>query len=244
MTDRIDRGGQSLYANLIRDLLGVAPFQEGSPAEVDLTDVEERVGAGRTCRASPDALETELRLSPEAFSTYQQYRRSLEPRLIDADDDLSAFREWGAKVARQTLRIAAVLHLLAQAELGNRDPWTTPVPEAVIERAITIAEYFRSHMARLFVRRDRDKQAVVLDWIRDKGNSTFSTRDIYRSVRRHFAKEMKELDDTLHELEEMGWVREFTERRGAGRPARMYRVNPRLWEEPQADPPADEAEAA
>ena len=127
------------------------------------------------------------------------------------------------------LRIAGVLHLLERAEVGDERPWETPLHIDTIGRAIKIADYFRSHMVRLFVPRPQVRERLVLDWLGERKKSDFNRRDLFRSKRRQFDDDLKLLEETLNQLEEMGWIRKYMQPTG-GRSAQCYRVNPCLWE--------------
>jgi len=253
MTTRIERAGQDTYRRMIGTLLGVE-LHVPTPAEVDFSDFdegEEKVagnGAGNEERRP-----LELELSPTAFEHYRQYRREIEPALIDADDALSAFAAWGNKLPGQMLRIAAVLHLLERTEAGDARPWMTVVAGGTIDRAIQIAEYFRSHMALLFVEGQQTGARIVLDWVREQGEPSFRPRDLFRSKRRQFENGMDGLNATLERLEQMGWIRGTWLASDGGRPSRVYLVNPYVWIDGRADdlgtegvrePPAVERDVA
>jgi hypothetical protein len=167
-------------------------------------------------------------LSPEAFDGYREYRRAIEPALVDEDDALSGFAAWGNKLPGQMLRIAGVLHLMERAEVGDLRPWETQVHVDTLGQAIRIAEYFRTHVARLFVRRPEVRERVVLDWLHGGRRLDFSPRELFRSKRRQFEEKMGVLQETLDQLEDMAWIRKYWETT-SGRPAQRYRVNPYLW---------------
>lgn len=60
-----------------------------------------------------------LRLSTSAYSEWKQFQRSLEPQLLDGGI-LCELKDWGAKLAGASLRLAGILHMVLQSEKEAR----------------------------------------------------------------------------------------------------------------------------
>ena len=229
----IDSEARSTYERIIGNLLGVE-LNVGSlkASDVDLSDL---MGEGTEQGAAeenkgPLPPQQELRLTPEALMRFQEYARSLEPQLVAEEADLSGFVTWGSKLPGQMLRLAGVLHLLAHGEIGDQSPCEAPIEAGTVDRAIAIADYFKAHTLRLFVQRPHTREQVVLEWVVENGKAEFSARDVYRSRRRRFNEEMSQLNTTLANLEQLGWIaRKLQGSAGPGRPSMRYLVNPCLW---------------
>ena len=228
MSGCIDRSGRAAYQTLIAGLLGADPSSDLLGA-ADLSDLTNEEGEEGRDDLRAHNRSRELCLSQEAFERYRRYRQSIEPALVDEEDALSGFAAWGNKLPGQMLRIAGVLHLAERAEIGDERPWETQLQPDTIGRAIKIAEYFRAHMVRLFVRRPQVRERLVLDWLREEEKPDFSPRDLFRSKHRQFDESMDVLHETLTQLEQMGWIRKYSEFT-PGRSAQRYHVNPCLWE--------------
>ncbi len=93
---------------------------------------------------------------------------------------------------------------------GDQRPWETPISVDTVGRSIKIAEYFRAHMVRLFVQRPNVRQILVLEWLRKKNAPDFVPQNLFRSVRRQFDESVETLNETLTELEQMGWIKKYS----------------------------------
>jgi hypothetical protein len=82
-------------------------------------------------------------------------------------------------------------------------------------------------MVRLFVQRPNVRQILVLEWLRKKNAPDFVPRNLFRSVRRQFDESVETLNETLTELEQMGWIKKYSISTG-GRDAKRYKVHPCL----------------
>jgi hypothetical protein len=249
MTARIDREARTTYVQLIGQLLGVDlsgaddfddPMAEQLAANADLDEDGDESPEAVGAVIEPTACQ--LKLSPEGREEYLHFRRAVEPRLIDEKDGLSGFAAWGNKLPGQMLRIAAVLHLMEHAEAGRR-AWEIDVAPDTVRRAIRIAEYFRTHMVRLFVEMPQVAEGIVLDWLRTRNVSELDPRELYRSKRRQFDEKMSVLSETLDNLVELGWLRPHHPASSGGRPPRRYLVTPYLWDQEHdgGDAPGDAA---
>jgi hypothetical protein len=78
-----------------------------------------------------------LQLDPDASAALRTWEGEVEGMLADGGD-LEVTRDWGAKLAGATLRLAAVLHCVEHSSVS-------PVGRATVEAAVVIARYLVPH---------------------------------------------------------------------------------------------------
>jgi replicative DNA helicase len=174
-----------------------------------------------------------LELTDEAAKVLLALMRDLEHRMNPESGDLahpSHVREWTAKLAGATVRIAGLLHLAEHV----RDGWGLPIEAATMRAAVRIGEYLIPHALAVFDLMNAD-QAVgdaryVLAWLERAEITRFKRRDVLAALRR-FAK-VSDLDGPVELLEAHGYIRvdgpEEWPKGPGRRPAPSYAVNP-LW---------------
>ncbi|WP_339908602.1 YfjI family protein [Symmachiella dynata] len=170
-----------------------------------------------------------LQLANDASVTFQEWESEIETMLADGGQ-MEIMRDWGAKLAGATLRIAAVIHCTDHGAAGK-------ISAATIESAIEIARYLIPHAeAVLGMMLAKDSRSVgdaqyVLRWIERHKHREFSKRDAQQHGKHRFRR-ADDIDPALEELEKRGYIRmRPQETTGPGRPASpTYEVNPAVLE--------------
>ena len=178
-----------------------------------------------------DGEEHAIRLSADARRKFQDYRMEIEESLRPGAN-LSEIADWGNKLAGSVARFAGVLHMLGHAYHGyDGYPWSVDISGEIMEKAITLGEYYRAHALVAFSMMGVDKKTEqarkILATIERHGFESFSVRDLYNLVRRTFS--VAALSEPLKVLEDMGYIRirQVEASRKAGRPrSPVYEVNP------------------
>lgn len=175
-----------------------------------------------------------LTLTPEASAALRRWEEEIEAMLADGGQ-MELMRDWGAKLAGATLRLAAMLHGVVHGATGRIDAPT-------LAAAIDVARYLIPHAAAVLnmmhaqENSSDDDARYVLRWIERHGRREFSKRDAHQHGRRRFPY-ADDLDAALAELTRRGYVRLRPEAAaGRGRPpSPVYEVNPAAF--PGAKPP-------
>ncbi|MFZ1936665.1 MAG: DUF3987 domain-containing protein [Thermoguttaceae bacterium] len=166
-----------------------------------------------------------LRLTADALAAFQAWEAEIEAMLGDGGQ-LEIMRDWGAKLAGATLRLAAVTHCVQHGAVSDIDVGT-------IAAAIEIALYLIPHADAVLNMMQAKEGAVdenaryVLRWIERHGRREFTKRDAHQHGKRRFPK-ADDIDPALAELTRRGYIRlRPSEAAGPGRPSSpSYEVNP------------------
>lgn len=181
-------------------------------------------------RLSETEGEFTLGLTEGAYDVFLGWETEIESMLADGGA-LEVMRDWGAKLAGATLRLAGVLHCVEHGPTGS-------IPAAIIEAAIEIARYLVPHAEatlRMMAANDEnsdDDARYVLAWIERHGRREFTKSEAQQHGKRRFPK-ADDIDPALMALCGRSYIRlrptEFT---GPGRPpSPTYEVNPVIFEE-------------
>jgi hypothetical protein len=173
---------------------------------------------------------TEMPLTPDAYTLFQQFRADHEPKLSPDGGELSEITDWGSKLPGQLVRIAALFALFD-------DPTTTTVDETAMHAALDLAPYLTAQaLASFDVINGRHTRAArpraLIAWLRRKNITEFTVRQARRDLGgQDWANSVDTIRDVLEELEDLGWIRLRAQpepaQRSAGRPrAERYEVNP------------------
>ncbi len=163
--------------------------------------------------------------TPAARASFERWEAEIENLLADGGQ-MELTRDWGAKLAGATLRLAAVLH-------GVEGGLVRPIEERTIAAAVEIARYLIPHAEAMLNMMeategsaDSDAQ-YVLRWIKRHGLRQFTKRDAQQHGKRKFPK-ADDIDSALAELERRAYIRpKPVEVTGPGRrPSPTYEVNP------------------
>jgi hypothetical protein len=170
-----------------------------------------------------------LALDAEASSLLQKWEAEVESMLGDGGQ-MEVMRDWGAKLAGATLRLAAVLHCVQYGAAGC-------INGATIRSAVEVARYLIPHAEAVLnmmhakeVPGDDDAR-YVLRWIERHHRQEFTKRDAQQHGKRRFPR-ADDIDPALAELTRRGYIRlRPLEATGPGRPdSPAYEVNPAFIE--------------
>ncbi len=166
-----------------------------------------------------------LQLSADAAALFREWEAEIEAMLAEGGR-MEIMRDWGAKLAGATLRLAAVLHCVEHGPAGQIEGRT-------IAAAVEIALYLIPHAeAVLNMMMPSEKPAdddarYVLRWIERHGWQKFTKSEAQHHGKRRFPK-AADIDPALAELTERGYIRPRPfETTGPGRPpSPTFDVNP------------------
>jgi hypothetical protein len=138
---------------------------------------------------------------------------------------------WG-KMRGYCGRLALILHFLRYA---CEDIPETMVDGESMEKAATLAAYFKEHIRRVHQAIGADPRIAsartVLRWLHEREETVISRREIWRGVRRKFNRP-EDLIDPLKLLQHLGYVRwQNNAGKESGRPSTpTYEINSYLYE--------------
>jgi hypothetical protein len=166
-----------------------------------------------------------LQLTEDAAALLRDWEAGIESMLGDGGA-MEMMRDWGAKLAGATLRLAAVLHCVEHGPAGHIEGRT-------IAAAVEIARYLVPHaeaVLNLMSAKDDssdDDARYVLRWIERHGRREFTKSEAQHHGKRRFLK-ADDIDTALAELTRRGFIRpKPAETSGPGRPpSPAYEVNP------------------
>ena len=166
-----------------------------------------------------------LQLSSDAAALFRAWEVEIEAMLAEGGQ-MEIMRDWGAKLAGATLRLAAVLHCVEQGPAGH-------IEGPTIAAAVEIARYLVPHaeaVLNMMLASEEtadDDARYVLRWIERHGRREFTKRDAQQHGKRRFPK-ADDIDPALAELTRRGYIRlRPVEASGPGRPpSPTFDVNP------------------
>jgi hypothetical protein len=166
-----------------------------------------------------------LQLTADASALLHDWEAEIEVMLGDGGQ-MEIMRDWGAKLAGATLRLAAVLHCVKHGPAGRMEGRT-------IAAAVEIARYLVPHAeAVLGMMQAKEESAdedarYVLRWIERHGRRECTKSEAQHHGKRRFPK-AETIDPALAELARRGYIRpKPAEASGPGRPpSPAYEVNP------------------
>jgi hypothetical protein len=169
--------------------------------------------------------ETVLQLTGDAAASFRGWEAEIELMLSDGGA-MEMMRDWGAKLAGATLRLAAVLHCVEHGPSGRIDG-------QAIAAAVEIARYLIPHaeaVLNMMLANEEmahDDALYVLRWIERHGRREFTKSEAQHHGKRRFPK-ANDIDAALAELVRRGYIRLLpVKTSGPGRtPSPAYEVNP------------------
>jgi len=168
-----------------------------------------------------------LRLDDQAERLRDEIHEHFEDAILQHEED-APITPWLEKATGHTVRIAAVLHAVQNADFLER-----PINIETLDRAYELLEFYRAHAEVLHPRlTGAETEAManarqVLRWIINGHRfDGFTVRDALRGLRRRI-REKRQLMAALAILEEHGYVRVVSVSTG-GRPAEAVEVHPDL----------------
>jgi hypothetical protein len=168
-----------------------------------------------------------LHLSVDALADFHAWEAEIE-RMLDDGGQMEIMRDWGAKLAGATLRLAAVMHC---ADRG----WEPLISQATIAAAISIARYLIPHAEAVLNMMQAnggssDDARYLLCWVERHDRRQFSKSEAQHHGKRRFRR-ATDIDPALDELIRRGYIRLVpAEATGPGRPVSpIYEVNPAVF---------------
>lgn len=187
--------------------------------------------------------ERTIHLSEEADLQSEIYNQQIERRLTD---DLEQIEEWAGKLHGNTMRIAAIFHIVKY----GWDAVNVPLEAETLAGAIKVGQYYLEHsMAAFDMMGLSDPQDVkdakyIISRIEQNTNNTNNTknsvesiskREVWQLCKGHF-KSVEEMEPGLQVLVERGYIAIQKEKpAGRGRPSEQIYINPAYyqWKEEQ-----------
>jgi hypothetical protein len=175
-----------------------------------------------------------LYLDAEASAAFQEWEAEVESMLADGGQ-MEIMRDWGAKLAGATLRVAAVLHCVEHGAAGDIGVETARAAVEIARYLIPHAKVVLNMMEAKEASSDEDAR-YVLRWIERHGRREFTKRDAQQHGKRRFPK-ADDIDPALAELTQRGYIRlQPAEAAGPGRPSSpSYEVNPAAFANADAE---------
>jgi replicative DNA helicase len=185
----------------------------------------------------------QLGLAVDARARFQDWERELngERRKLSGDDEEAGlYLGWLSKLAGQTARLAACLHVAQYWTDGVAV--TTTIDDSAVEAAIALAGYYREHARAAFGLMgqlpEQRRAIVILRWLAtrtaEQTAEGLTVRDVHRT--RGKGTTAAEVRAALKLLEEHGYLRVERDRAagGARGPApEVVRLNPGFLTDPQ-----------
>ncbi len=168
-----------------------------------------------------------LSLNAEAEALFKDWASEIEADL-KIDGRLAHLRDWGAKLAGHTLRLAGIFHMVKSRHSKDIDADT-------IKAAITVARWAIRHAEAAFslmggASAETTGAIRVWEWIQRHRMSTFTARDVWQALRRQFDRR-SDLDAAFGVLVDRGYIRMLNRlERRPGPKSIMFEVRPGLWE--------------
>ena len=176
-----------------------------------------------------------IELSPEAFAEWREYSASVEKDLRPGGR-FEFMKDWAGKLPGMAARVAGLLHCAEHAL--DSDPTASRLSRETMNRALDFACVCESHALAAY-----DSMGANLElkaarklwgWIERRGKVEFTFRDAFDALRRgaDFPR-AKDMEPAFEVLVERAYIAPKGPSRvpataRAGRPPRIYRVNPSL----------------
>lgn len=166
-----------------------------------------------------------LHLAADAAALLREWETEIEAMLGDGGE-MEIIRDWGAKLAGATLRLAAVLHCVEHSPARRIEGPTIAAAVAIARFLVPHAEAVLNMMLASKGTADDDASSV-LRWIERHGRREFTKSEAQHHGKRRFPK-AETIDPALAELTRRGFIRpKPAETSGPGRPpSPAYEVNP------------------
>jgi len=169
--------------------------------------------------------EAVLQLTADAAALLRDWEAEIEAMLGDGGA-MEIMRDWGAKLAGATLRLAAILHCVEHGPAGRIEGRTIAAAVVIARYLVPHAEAVLNMMLASEETADDDAR-YVLRWIERHGRREFTKSEAQHHGKRRFPK-ADDIDAALAELTRRGFIRpKPAETSGPGRPpSPAYEVNP------------------
>jgi hypothetical protein len=169
-----------------------------------------------------------LHLAVAAAATLEAWEAEIEAMLADGGQ-MEIMRDWGAKLAGATVRLAAVLHCVEYGPTGEIDLPTLLAAIEIARYLVPHAEAVLNMMQAQEGAGDEDAR-YVLRWIERHGCREFTKSEAQHQGKRRFPK-ADDIDPALTELTRRGYIRLVpAEPAGPGRPpSPKHEVKPAVF---------------
>lgn len=158
--------------------------REIAPTPVSTVTQESYHQAVRTLADMEDKFT--LRLAADAAGSFKKWEARIEAMLADGGD-MEILRDWGAKLAGATLRLAAVLHCIEHGSTGRIDGPTIDAAGEIAQHLVPHAEAVLNMMHAKESSDDEDAR-YLLRWIERHGLKEFTKRDAQQHSKRRFPR--------------------------------------------------------
>lgn len=184
-------------------------------------------------------LERTIKLSPEADVLSEAYNQWIEHQLVN---ELEEIEDWAGKLHGNTMRIAAILHVVKH----KLNAVNVLLEEDTMAAAIEIGKYYLEHSKQAFdimglsePQDIRDAKYIISrmdsNTKNPKNTKNMTKRDLWHLCKGHFHG-VEEMEPGLKVLEEHGYIAIVKEKIGGrGRPSERIYINPEYikWKEEQ-----------
>lgn len=175
---------------------------------------------------TPEASPHPLGFTVEAYAVWKDFQRLTED-LMRSGAALDSLKDWGSKLAGQTARIAALLHVVQHA---HGRPQEALISGGTTQNAVSIAKVLIEHARAVFVMMAADPAVLdaekVLSWIARNALTEFTVRDCFCAHQGRFGQ-VDGLRPALKILADHGYIHKCVEQsQNRGRRRELYKVNP------------------
>lgn len=162
-----------------------------------------------------------LILEPDALRIWEEFSMEVEGMLAP-DKDLSAFTDWGGKLAGNCLRIAGLMHLV------DKGPGVSIIDKNTVTSAVKLCRLLIDHALAAFgvIKTDEVLNGArkMFNWIEKNDFKGFSRNECHRAL--HATFELSEqLEKPLRTLEDRHIIKQ-QKIKTSGRDKIWYEVNP------------------
>jgi Protein of unknown function (DUF3987) len=168
-------------------------------------------------------------LSDEAHAEWREFAAQVEV-LMREGERFEQIQDWAGKLPGAAARIAGNLHT---AELAFGVPANSKLSIYTMRRALQFAAVLGAHAVAAFDLMGADEflkgARKVWGWIRREPKPQFTFRDCFNALRGSFPR-TADLERPIEVLVERHYITLLEPPARAGRPSRVYEVNPRLTE--------------
>ena len=147
-----------------------------------------------------------VKFSDAAYKIHHEFAKAIEQHM-QAGGELAHFTDWAGKAPGMAARIAGVLHGIEHA---HGRPWEIEISAETVDMALEIMSDVTEHSLAALNMMGADvaltNAKLVCGWIKLNRQSSFSVRESFNALRRHFNR-VSNLMDTFYLLEERGYIR-------------------------------------
>ena len=184
-----------------------------------------------------------IEFSVRAYEQWKAWQKEIEPMLAD-DGRLAdpALKYWGGKLAGNTARFAALLHIASTAP--QRRPDEVEIDISIIEKAVSAARVLIDHAIAVHdlanTDSDRHQAIQILDWLGRHHKEHISVRDLHQSLKQRACfQKAQDIRAGCDVLVELGWLLPAGKEPKPGRPSEKFFVHPATHPQYSQNPNAE-----